>query len=105
MSEVKNRCGNCMEPYNAHRQRMSAPPICRNHKVYREATEEELHAAYTAKFGDGPPEPITTFRHDNPQDMERLKNVLGADALSGFFRPGGGGMDAFDAALREAGRG
>lgn len=95
-----NRCGNCMEPYRAHRPRMSAPPTCPKGGVYREATEEELDAAYRAKFGDGPPEPIATFNLNNPADMERAKSALSPENLNKFFGIGGRGLAAFEHALR-----
>lgn len=101
MAELKGRCGNCMNPYSAHRQRISAPPICHDHKVYREATEEELDAGFRAAFPEGP-KPIATFRADNPADVERAKALLSPAALNGFFGPGGGGMEAFMAAVEAA---
>lgn len=100
-SALHNRCGNCMEPYRAHRPRMSAPPTCSKGGVYREATEEELAAAYHAAFGDGPPEPIATFDLSDPADVERAKSVLSPEALTKFFGAAVGlGMAAFESALR-----
>lgn len=100
-SEVKNRCANCMEPYRAHRPRMSAPPLCPNGRgIYREASEEELSAAYNAAFPDGLPGPIATFDLNNPADVERAKSLLSPDALHRFFGPGGGGLPALDSAIR-----
>lgn len=105
MSDTKNRCGNCMEPHRAHRPRREAAPTCPNFKgVYREATEEELSAAYAAAFPDGP-KPIATFRADNPADVERLKSIVGREALERTFGPGGGGMPAFVEAIERAGKG
>lgn len=100
--QVKGRCGNCMEPYRAHRKRMEAAPCCQSGGVYREATEEELNAAYKATFPDGP-EPIATFCADNPADVERARKLFSPEALNGFFGPGGGGMDAFMAAMKQTG--
>lgn len=95
-----NRCANCIQPHHAHRKRMEAAPACPNGKsAYREMTEEELDTAYRAEFGDGPPEPIATFRADNPADMERAAALLSPEALNGFFGAGGGGMPAFMAAV------
>jgi len=92
-----------MEPYRAHRPRMSAPPICPDQKgIYREATEEELEAAYNEVFPNGP-EPLATFRVGSEEDMARAKAALSPEALSKFFGPGGGGMTAFEAALRGEG--
>src|SRR3546814_2771475 len=92
-----------MQPYRQHRTRMAAPPIClTGGTVYREATEEELAAAYAETFPDGP-KPIATFRADNPDDVARLKSVIGPDALQGIFGPGGGGIPAFMAAMEAAG--
>lgn len=95
-TQTHNRCGNCMEPYRAHRPRMSAAPTCPSGGVYREATEEELDAGYKAAFPDGP-QPIATFKRDDPADMERLKHFLttgeleqpdpGAYIPVGSFRP------------------
>lgn len=103
MSEIKNRCANCGEPYTRHRTRISAPPICADHKVYREATEEELAAMYAAAFPEGP-KPIATFRTDDPASMERARAVLSPEALNRFFGPGGGGTEAFITAVEEVGR-
>lgn len=55
-------------------------------------------AAYYAAFPNGP-EPLATFRSDNPEDMERAKAALSPEALNRFFGPGGVGMAAFKAAL------
>lgn len=98
--EPKNRCGNCMRPYREHRPRMSAAPTCSKGGVYREATEQELDAAYRAEFGDGPPRPVATFDLNNPDDMERAKASISPEALRKFFGPNGLGMAAFEAALR-----
>lgn len=95
-----NRCANCIAPYRAHRQRREAAPACPNGKtIYREMTEVELDAAYRAEFGDGPPEPIATFRLDDPASVERAKALLSPEAMNGFFGTGGGGMAAFVAAV------
>lgn len=98
--ELKNRCGNCLRPYREHRPRMAAAPTCLKGGVYREATEEELEAAYRAEFGDGPPRPIATFDLNNPEDVERAKAALSPEALADFFGPNGKGMAAFERALR-----
>lgn len=83
---------------------MEAAPVCpTGGTVYREGTEEELDAAYRAEFGGGPPEPIATFCLNHSQDMERARAVLSPDALRSFFGPGGGGMAAFEAALKASG--
>jgi len=100
---LPGRCGNCMRPFNVHRKRMSAPPICGNGGVYREATEDELEAGYREAFPDGP-KPIATFRADNPVDVERAKSVLSPEALNRFFGPGGGGMEAFMQAMETPGQ-
>ena len=81
------------------------PPLCPDMKgVYRLATEEELDVGYRAAFPEGP-QPIATFRLDNPDDIKRAKAVLSPAALNGFFGPGGNGMAAFSAALEEQSRG
>lgn len=101
--QILGRCGNCMEPYSYHRQRREAPPICETGgNIYREATEEELAAGYAAAFPDGP-KPIATFRADVPEDVEAARSVLSPDALNRFFGPGGGGVDAWIAAIGAAG--
>lgn len=95
---LKGRCGNCMEPFSAHRHRIAAAPICQRGGVYREATPEELDAGYAAAFPEGP-KPIATFRLDSPEDVARAKAALSPEALTKFFGPGGGGMAAFQAAI------
>lgn len=62
---------------------------------------EAFDAAFAAAFPDGP-KPIATFRTDSPEDLARAKSVLGVDALNRFFGPGGGGMAAFEQALRDS---
>jgi hypothetical protein len=70
---------------------MSAPPLCPNGRgIYREASEEELSAAYNAAFPDGMPGPIATFDLNNPAEVERLKNLMSADTMCRIFGPGGG---------------
>lgn len=64
-----------------------------------ERCREAFDTAYAAAFPDGL-KPIATFRADNPDDMERAKAALSPEALNSFFGPGGGGMAAFEAALR-----
>ena len=86
-----NRCGNCMKPHREHAQRMSAPPICPNGGIYREATEQELDEAYAKAFPNGP-EPIATFHKDNPDDVARFSAIFSDDALRKTFSPQGGGM-------------
>lgn len=81
---------------------MAATPTCPTGGVYREATEQELEAAYRAEFGDGPPQPIATFDLTKPEDVARAKAVLSPEALSNFFGPNGGGMAAFAQALDDA---
>lgn len=71
------RCGNCMKPEHMHVKRQAAPALCPDYKgVYREATEDQLEAAYNAAFPDGMPEPIDTFQLDNPDDMERMAKLF-----------------------------
>lgn len=92
---IKLRCANCMRPHREHRPRMEAAPTCPDFKgTYREATEAELEAGYKDAFPDGMPEPIATFRADNPDDVAQLKRTFG---------PGGGGMPAFIAAIEGKG--
>lgn len=67
-----------------------------------ERCRSAFDAAYNAAFPEGL-QPIATFRLDNPDDVRRAKEVLSPEALSRFFGPGGGGMPAFDAALKQAG--
>lgn len=97
-----NRCANCIAPHRDHFQRREAAPACPNGKgVYREMTDAEVTAAYRAEFGDGPPEPIATFKLSDPADMKRAKRVLGMDAMRGYFAPGGGGVAALAKAAEE----
>jgi hypothetical protein len=96
--ELKLRCGNCGEPYRSHRQRMTAPPICADHKVYRPGTEEELDAFYRTAFPEGP-QPIATLRADDPEAMAKLRAALSPEALAQHFGQGGGGIAAITAIL------
>jgi hypothetical protein len=66
-----------------------------------QACLDAFEASYRRAFPDGP-KPIATFRLDNPDDVARAKALLSPEALNGFFGPGGGGMAAFDAALRDS---
>jgi len=96
--ELKPRCGNCGEPYGAHRPRMTAAPICARGGVYRPGTDEELDAFYRAAFPDGP-QPIATIHFDNPEEMARARAALSPEALTKHFGPGGGGVAAITAIL------
>lgn len=49
----------------------------------------EAKKAYEMEFPDGP-QPIATFKI--PDDLERAKLAIGADALKKAFGPGGGGV-------------
>jgi len=51
----------------------------------------EADKAYRKAFPNGP-EPIATFKRDDPEDMKRFKKVFGADALNKAFGPGGDGV-------------
>ena len=53
---------------------------------------EEAQAEYDRQFPNGP-QPIATFKTDNPQDMENMKQVFGADAITKAFGPDGNGME------------
>lgn len=64
---------------------------------------ETFEAAYAAAFPEGL-KPIATFCADNPADIERARSFLSPEALNGFFGPGGGGMAAFHAAIRDSDR-
>ena len=68
-----------------------------------QACLDAFETSYRRAFPDGP-KPIATFRLDSPQDMERANKVLSVEAMNKFFGPGGGGMAAFDAALRDSDR-
>lgn len=93
------RCGNCMSAHRDHRARREAAPLCPDGKgSYREATAEELDAGYRAAFPDGP-QPIASFKLDDPDDVARAKAILSPAALNRFFGEGGGGMTGFAAAL------
>lgn len=52
--------------------------------------ETEASKAYEAAFPEGP-QPIATFRADNPDDVKRFRSIFGADALKKTFGPDGGG--------------
>ncbi len=56
------------------------------------ACPEEAEKAYREDFPDGP-EPIATFKIDDPKGMERFKKMFGKDALDKAFGPRGGGVD------------
>lgn len=64
--------------------------------------EAEFDAAYKRAFPEGP-KPIATFKLDSPGDVERARSVLGVEALTKFFGPDGGGMQAFMDAVKAAG--
>ncbi|GJD92871.1 hypothetical protein [Methylobacterium iners] len=64
------------------------------------ACEGEAEKAYRAAFPDGP-KPLATFRLDDPADLERARRLIGPEAIEKHFGPGGGGMPAFEASLRE----
>lgn len=87
------RCGNCMTVEARHIKRREAAPLCPNGRgIFRTATEAELEAGYREAFPDGP-QPVATFRADNPADMERAKALLSPEALNRYFGPAGLGMD------------
>jgi hypothetical protein len=48
--------------------------------------EAEADKAYKREFPNGP-EPIATFKLDNPEDMERMKAMLSPDALRRMMKP------------------
>lgn len=66
-----------------------------------ERCREAFEGAYAAAFPEGL-KPVATFRLDSPSDVARAKAVLSPEALNSFFGPGGSGMAAFDAALRDS---
>jgi len=51
----------------------------------------EADKEYKRQFPDGP-QPIATFNTDDPEDVERMRNVIGIEALQKAFGPGGGGI-------------
>jgi hypothetical protein len=53
---------------------------------------EEAQAEYDRQFPEGP-QPIATFKTDNPQDMENMKQVFGVDVITKAFGPDGNGME------------
>ena len=55
------------------------------------ACQAEADKEYKRQFPDGP-KPIITARSDNAEELERMKKVIGKEALSEAFGPGGGGM-------------
>jgi len=52
----------------------------------------EADRAYKREYPDGP-QPIDTFKLDNPEDMERLRNQFGIEAMEKAFGPDGGGLE------------
>jgi len=56
------------------------------------ACPAEADKAYKKAFPDGP-QPIAIFRRDNPGDMEKAKNTIGAKAITKAFGPDGNGME------------
>ena len=52
---------------------------------------EEAKADYEKQFPNGP-QPIATFKIDNPKDMENMKQIFGAKAIKKAFAPDGNGM-------------
>lgn len=55
------------------------------------ACQAEVEKEYKRQFPDGP-KPIITAKTDNAEELERMKKVIGKEALSKAFGPGGGGM-------------
>lgn len=53
--------------------------------------EAEAAKDYKAEFSDGPV-PIATFDMSKPEDVAAAKASIGADAITGAFSQGGGGM-------------
>ncbi|HUS89284.1 MAG TPA: hypothetical protein VMW91_07970 [Desulfosporosinus sp.] len=56
------------------------------------ACHGEAEKAYKKAFPNGP-EPIATFKLNNPTDMERARKIIGGEALKkAFGHHGGGGV-------------
>lgn len=56
-------------------------------------------AAYAAAFPNGP-QPIATFRLDDPASVAQARAILGADNLARVFGADGGGIAELDEQLR-----
>jgi hypothetical protein len=65
--------------------------------------DAEADAAYKRAFPNGP-QPLATFKKDDPADMAKLKECIGGQALTNAFSEGGGGMSEIIANLRSAGK-
>lgn len=63
----------------------------------------EADAEYKRQFPDGP-KPLATFKTDDPKDMEKAKECIGAKAIDKAFGPGGGGVGEIIENLRKAGK-
>ena len=61
----------------------------------------EAHKEYKRQFPDGP-KPLATFRIDDPADMAKVKDLIGAEAIASHFKEGGDGMRGLIEALRGA---
>ena len=51
----------------------------------------EANKEYKRQFPNGP-EPIATFKTDDPRDMERMQRTVGGEALKKAFCEDGGGI-------------
>jgi hypothetical protein len=48
------------------------------------------------------PEPVASFKIDDPADMDLAKNAIGGSALEKAFAPGGGGVEEILENCRQA---
>lgn len=67
------------------------------------ACDDEADKAYKRAFPNGP-QPIATFKIDDPADMERARESIGGPALLKAFGDGGGGMAEIIANLQRVGK-
>lgn len=60
---------------------------------------DRFDAAYAAAFPNGP-QPIATFRLDDPASVEKARAILGPDNLTRVFGSDGGGIAELEEQLR-----
>ena len=67
----------------------------------REQRRLELDAEYAAAFPDGPV-PIYTTKLDTPEAIAEARAIIGIEAITKAFGPGGGGVAEIEANARQA---
>lgn len=63
--------------------------------------KDEADRKYKEQFPDGP-KPLITFKRNDPQDMELMRESIGGKALQQAFSPAGGGMSEVLANIEKA---